>query len=791
MRPTTRLWLGIAALFLCGAIAGCAGDEETAVPVVADSIATETPDGSEGTDTDDPDAGATDPGSGAEPDSTQTNPLRRGRLQAFTACDAFLEHMKSTAGDRVTAWGLEGGNFFGPIAMEGEFFPEEEAMALDSAADALESTAGRSAPAPQAEAVTTTSQDSGADDGGGVGFSETNNQVRGVDEPDFVKTDGSRIVVLTDQRLRTYRIDDGTATLDSELQLSVWPRDILLFDDRVLVIADDWGPVSVEPFDAEAGLVEDAAIRGNGPVTVAVQIDISDGAREVSTMRMEGQYISARRIGSTVRLVVSSPPPELSFIFPSGPGSEEIAADTNRRIIEDSQLSDWLSEYGVMVDGQMVEDGPISPCNRIYRPEEFSGFGVLSVLTFDLLAERLTSGNGTAVVTQGQSIYASDQSLYVATSIVPEFDAEQSFRTDENFENNFSTALHRFDISDPTAANYVASGSAPGTMLNQFSMHEWDNRLFVATTEGSPWGFSENSVSGITVLEPAGDELVEVGSVSDMGRGERIFSARFVEDTAYVVTFRQVDPLYVVDLSDPTAPQVRGELKIPGFSTYLHPIGNGRLIGIGQDATDEGRTQGLKLSLFDVSDPSDPREQVVWTLPDGYSPAEYDHRAFLWWEEQDLAVLPASSWRSGFSGAVLLNITPDGITEVGRLDHARDEVDGEDPSTCAAVEVPVESFGPDVTASVCDSSDIPPDARSCEVLSADEFRSGFNIELGLEDVELAEDEIFYLCFPEGGGLAPEIRRSLIIGDSLWTISWEHLQANDLDDLDRTERIGLY
>ena len=136
------------------------------------------------------------------------------------------------------------------------------------------------------------------------------------------------------------------------------------------------------------------------------------------------------------------------------------------------------------------------------------------------------------------------------------------------------------------------------------------------------------------VLRPQGDQLVEVGSLGGLGKGEQIYAVRFLGTQAYVVTFKQVDPLYVVDLAEPTAPRLAGELKIPGYSAYLHPVGDGLLLGVGQSATEDGQVQGTQLSLFDVRDPANPI-QVSTLLLGGRSEAEWDHHAFRYWPETD------------------------------------------------------------------------------------------------------------------------------------------------------------
>jgi uncharacterized secreted protein with C-terminal beta-propeller domain len=180
----------------------------------------------------------------------------------------------------------------------------------------------------------------------------------------------------------------------------------------------------------------------------------------------------------------------------------------------------------------------------------------------------------------------------------------------------------------------------------------------------------------VTVLETSGDELVAVGSVDGLGRGERIFSVRFFADRAYVVTFRQVDPLYVVDLSDPADPTIEGELKIPGYSAYLHPIGDDHLLGVGQDADLDGRTIGLQASLFDVSDATDPERIDRFTMKDAHSELEWDHHAFIHDPSSGLTVFPYERWDESAggpppTGALVLTVTEDGIRRTGIVSHDR------------------------------------------------------------------------------------------------------------------------
>ena len=188
------------------------------------------------------------------------------------------------------------------------------------------------------------------------------------------------------------------------------------------------------------------------------------------------------------------------------------------------------------------------------------------------------------------------------------------------------------------------------------------------TTDGAEFGSAQQS--GVRVLERNGRSLDTIGTLNGLGITEKIYAVRFLGDLGYIVTFRQVDPLYVIDLRNPRAPRRAGELKIPGYSSYLHPIGTGQLLGVGQDATDQGQRLGTALQVFDVSDPNNPR-QVAKLRVGGQSEAEYDHRAFLWWGSTRNAVIPQSTIDRGqyVSGALVARVNPDAITVQGRVVH--------------------------------------------------------------------------------------------------------------------------
>jgi hypothetical protein len=367
------------------------------------------------------------------------------------------------------------------------------------------------------------------------------------------------------------------------------------------------------------------------------------------------------------------------------------------------------------------------------------------------------------------------------------------------WSDDYKTNLHAFDNTGEEA-EYLASGEVKGSLLNQFSLDENDGYLRVVTTAGSPWNQENLSETYLTVFEENGDRLDQVGQVGGLGRGESLYAARLLDDVAFAVTFRQIDPLYVIDLSDPTNPTVSGELKIPGVSTYLHPIGDDRLLGVGRDATEDGQVTGLKVSLFSVADPANPVELANWTVDNGESVAEYDHRAFQYLPDQGIAVLPLRSWNSEFNGAYLLRIGESSITEIGQVTHAT-KVDPE--SDCTELSSGdfvsegselywmtqegygrIQVCGPDQAGGYGDFYCDPIPLRDIENwgVSSEELDS-------LVD-RFGEDATIEMCWPDDGGWNQQILRSALIGDVLWTMSNTSLQGNQLDGLDPVGTVSL-
>jgi hypothetical protein len=567
------------------------------------------------------------------------------RLHAFASCGELLGYAKRHAGRAVGPWGL-GGIGIAP------------GTPMAATAEAAAGTARDAAP--------------------GVDYSTTNVQEAGVDEPDIVKTDGSTIFAIAQGKLYAVDTRGATPRLVGSLSLSGgWNQQLFLSGNRALVIMGSGGGV-VPLTDAPA---EKSFAPEMLPGTQLLEIDISDPAamRIVRTLSVEGNYVSARLTGSTARVVFASAPVGLGFVAPADGDQQATneALQRNRGVIARSRLSNWVPHYTLenRRTGRKATRA-LAGCKQIRRPVEFGGLGMLTVLTIDL-SKGLEPVDRDAVMTGGETVYASPQSLYVATQ---RWVDPQAYET--SLPQGVTTALHKFDISDPGQTVYRGSGQVSGYLLGQWALSEYRGKLRVASTDVPGWFTGDTrteSESFVSVLDERDGKLAQIGRVGNLGRGERIYAVRFIDDVGYVVTFRQVDPLYTVDLRDPANPRVIGELKIPGYSAYLHPLGDDLILGVGQDATDEGRVLGTQLSVFDVSNLARPERLQHKTIGQGWSEAEYDHHAFLYWPKTRLAVLPVQAafvddagTQQGFSGAVGYRIDREGIRQVGTVVHLGD-----------------------------------------------------------------------------------------------------------------------
>ncbi len=573
------------------------------------------------------------------------------RLVSFSSCDDLLRQLRGAARRAVGPYGLGFGG-------------SKYAYPAAGAPGVAEDRAAAPAATPPPE------------------HSTTNVQEAGVDEPDLVKTDGRRIVTVHAGRLQV--VDAATHRVTGTVQLDGGPRyndpgysdpayfdaELLLAGDRALVLAHaDYIP----------GLAPEGGTPApGGSVLVLVQVDLAGAPRVTGRLTFDGRYVDARMVGSTARVVLSSTP-RLQFPYQRN-GTDRQRTAANQRVIDRAELDAWLPRYQLQRDGR-TSGGRVG-CDAVSTPAEFSGAALLTVLTLDL-AGPLGSGDPVSVAADGDTVYASQTSLYVANDqrwrywggpIALDAPARPGPGGPDG-----RTEIYQFDISGAGRPAFVASGSVPGWLLNQYSLSEFDGHLRLATTTAAPvpLGPAGNSPPGGTrnpqggtqnsvwVLTRHDARLAVTGSVGGLGRGERVYAVRFLGPVGYVVTFRQTDPLYVLDLRDPARPRVTGKLELTGFSAYLHPLAGNRLLGVGQEVDPQGRRpEGMLVSLFDVADPTRPARTARYVLGGGYSEANYDPHAFLYWPATGTLVLPVTG---PTSGALVLAVHDGGLTEVGTL----------------------------------------------------------------------------------------------------------------------------
>ncbi len=532
-------------------------------------------------------------------------------LPAFDDCEQLRHWYVDQALDKVGPWGLGGPPVM--YAMEGK--------------------------ASTGAAVPGTAR---SDDAVGSSATGTNVQEADVDESDVAKTDGRIVVRVTGDRLV---VTDVTGTSPRQLSDTPLPGptlvqpELLLHGDHVVVVGDEagrryggpifWGRTDVAgPRSFVPGPVQDSRAR-------VIGIDLADPAdpRVTSDRSIDGGSVTAREYADgTVRVVVTTGYPPLDFVQPNRDRSAAEATRLNRQVVRQAPIDAWLP--GTREGGGAKQ--PLLGCRDVRHPVKQSGAGTISVLTFP--ADDPAAYRATAVTASGDLVYSSARRLYVATTA------------------DRSTTVHAFAL-DGDRTSYVASGSVGGTVKDRWSFDEYDGHLRVAAAVGDSWQPTDNAV---VVLDEHGDRLEETGRVDGLGRDEQIRSVRWLGNLAVVVTFRQTDPLYTLDLSDPEHPRRTGTLRIPGYSSYLHPIGGDRLLGVGHDATASGADLGTQASTFDLSDPTDVRRTDTLMLAQhGDVAAGTDPRSFTYLPSQHTAVTPVTDWE-GSTRFVAVHVGADG-----------------------------------------------------------------------------------------------------------------------------------
>jgi uncharacterized secreted protein with C-terminal beta-propeller domain len=559
------------------------------------------------------------------PDSSKTE---ISTYAGFDDCAAVLDWTKAEMLKRVGPYGLETYPYmyenWRSNGFEGDMAAPTEAPATDS------SSGDDFAPIP--------------------GTSTTNTQETNVDEGDIVETDGRFVYSIIDHRIRSVDLDNSE--LLSEIDLPQGDSQMVLAGNQLLVATMTWTSTAD---------------------TIISNFDISDGVLTLNRRdHLEGSLVSVRAVNGRVHVVVNSSfLHRVDFVSPRDGSQDSLDAAEKRNIevVNALAIEDFVP--------RTFEEGPKGTwgsksiavdCGNLGHPSSFSGWGVTWVATIDLSSPAVAPIGTIGILAQSTSTYTSTASMYISATRWDDSVYEDFVSTRQ--ESPY-TDIHAFSFSDDASElTYVASGRVIGTLLNSYSMSEYDGALRVATTSFDD-DFGGGQDNGVHILKVDGSKLNEIGAVNGMGRGETIQGVRFDGPRGYVVTFRQVDPLYVLDLSDPTSPELVGELKVPGYSTYLKPIDGDRVITVGMSGTETGQITGAQVAVFDVSDPSNP-VQVATAEIAQWSEATSDPHAFLWWPETGQIVVPKELvceklGGPGCESAVVLKLKGSTLTEQGRL----------------------------------------------------------------------------------------------------------------------------
>ena len=428
--------------------------------------------------------------------------------------------------------------------------------------------------------LSASSKSYGRGDETGVDYSTTNIQVEGVDEADIVKSDGKYIYVVSGNKVVI--IDaypaEGARIL-SEIETNESPIELFINGDKLVMLG--WSFAKVY----------DVSNRENPLLT-----------RDVS---FDDQYFDSRMVGSYVYVIINSP----AIYWEEKINLPRISSNGDTKTV---------------------------PATEIYYFENIHDYSYefTTIMAINAQDDEEEITSETFLIGATQNIFVSSNNIYVTYTDYWVYPPRDWSSETSNSETE-TTIIHKISIADGTI-EYKSQGEVPGHVLNQFSMDEYQGYFRIATTTG--WMGQNN----VYVLD---GNLDIVGRLEGLAPGERIYSARFIGGRAYLVTFKKVDPLFVIDLEDPNNPRALGELKIPGYSDYLHPYDETHLIGVGKDTVDMGSFawyQGIKIALFDVSDPENPREISKYVIGDRGtdSYALQDHKAFLFSRSKNLLVMP-------------------------------------------------------------------------------------------------------------------------------------------------------
>lgn len=446
-------------------------------------------------------------------------------------------------------------------------------------------------------------------------YSNTNVQVEGVDEADIVKTDGKYIYYLTNDKIIIVDAEnEKELKIISEVEYkgnSFRPIELFIAENKLIVIGKSYKYYN-----------RNNKYYSNNQVTAAQVYKTEDKEKPEleREIKIEGNYLTSRMIGENVYFITNQ------YIYPQWFKNREID-----ELYEDGFKPKYI-DTAVTGEEQCLE------YHDIYYFPESEDTSYLNIAGFNI--NNNEPANIETYLGAGENIYSSENNLYI-TNVKYECRDAKMYGYYNNYDIN--TYIYKFKLQD-SKVNYETVGSVPGEILNQFSMDEKDGYFRIATTDSDNWS-NESDENNLYVLN---EKLEIIGKVEGLAKGERIYAVRFMGNRAYMVTFVETDPLFVIDLSEPTNPIVLGELKIPGYSKYLHPYDENHIIGFGENTriNEYGSvvTDGMKMALFDVTNPTNPKEMYCVNIGERgtYSELLNNHKALLFSKEKNIIAFPIS-----------------------------------------------------------------------------------------------------------------------------------------------------
>ncbi|MBN4050023.1 beta-propeller domain-containing protein [Nitrospira defluvii] len=480
-------------------------------------------------------------------------------------------------------------------------------------------------------------------------FSETNVQEREVDESDKVKTDGTYFYIAQRQSVKITKIVPADAMESvAEIKVEGQVDALYLHKNHLIILYTPKGGEGITWANDDRMMIATDALIGLPIVPVQSKsgvfiVDVSDPTtpKHLKEMHFEGVLVSSRLLKDKLHLVMRFFPilPQIQLTHNGSKADYDAAVEKNKALLNEIGLEDLLPKYEALdVEGNVIESGELLSLEEFARPFEPGGGSIVSIITFDL-GNPVLPYWGLGLVADIHSIYASQESLFLTATrwnsdILPVDIAEPEHDLRQK------TIIHQFDLTTPRVIP-IASGSVWGRILNRYSLSEYKEILRIATITGFGVGPNATARQHVFTLETNNDQLKVIGKLENIAPGERLTAARFIGERGFLVTVVQIDPLFTIDLSDPRAPTIAGELSVPGFSTYIHAFGETHLITMGRN----GRQ--VQLSMFDVGDFENPTLAHTTRIGNSsewsYSEALYQSKAFTFWAAQNLLAIPATN----------------------------------------------------------------------------------------------------------------------------------------------------